>query len=688
MMDDGVFISYRRDGGSDKARIFSEYLEGQGFKVFLDVDSLTVGHFNSQLLDQIERRASFLLVCSPGCLDRCADPGDWIRTEVAHAIKLGKTIVPVVMPGFEWPSPEQLPQEIRELQSHNAFSYNFEHWKPSRKNLAARFRVGLEANLSPAQRFIKVFLPRVGKLAAARAGGAVASDDSDAFLFDAAESFLDGATPTEVRAAIEAIVQHPSRFGKDVDAAVASESDDVRAAAKLYFGQMPGAIQQSLRRTQDRKGLTVPSDCPLSRADDLLRLIPRRMPRFKPGDSPVVGSDLVLTGFLGSGGFGEVWRAKHHDRPHSTEVVLKFCTDAQAARSLKKEVELLDRIRTRGRHPNIVELIYPHLRCSPPCLEYEFVDGGDLSRLMEDRTNKPFTPSEIAKIMVRIATPVAFAHEQGIVHRDLKPQNVMVARKDGKAVFKITDFGIGGIIQREAFAQSPNQGASMGATISQGTYTPIYSSPQQQQGGAPDKRDDVFALGVIWYQLLCNDITKEPPRGSGWKLALGAKGAPEKMIGLLERCLETELEFRLGNAGILLNGLNDLMRVSPEPSVPIPPLEAPSFNPIVAALHPPVRAIDPVPYAVQMSSKATVDPTGKAIAGLVLGLVGLLAACVPLVGFPVTIVGLILSLKGMKSTKRGVAIAGLILSIIGIVATIVNSVMGAIQGANGQQFWQ
>ena len=687
MMDDGVFISYRRDGGADKARIFAEFLEGQGFKVFLDVDSLAAGHFNTQLLNHIEQRASFLLVCSPGCLDRCAEPGDWIRAELAHAIKLGKNIVPVVMHGFEWPNPEQLAEEIREVQLHNAFSYNFEHWKSSRKNFASRFRVGLEAKQTPVQRFIKVFLPQVGKLAASRAAGAEPIDDSDSFLFEAAENLFAGATPTEVRAAIEAIVQHPSRFGKDVDAAVAGQPDNVRSAAKLYFDQLPGVIQQSLRRTQDKKGLTVPSDCPLSKADDLMRLIPNRMPRFKPGDCPVVGSDLVLTGFLGSGGFGEVWRAKHSDRPHSAEVVLKFCTDAQASRSLTKEVELLDRIRTEGRHPDIVELIYPHLRCSPPCLEYEYVDGGDLSRLMDVRADRPFTPLEIAKIMVRIATPVAFAHERGIVHRDLKPQNVMVARKDGKAHFKITDFGIGGIIQREALAQSPRLGASMGATVSQGTFTPIYSSPQQQQGGAPDKRDDVFALGVIWYQLLCNDITREPPRGSGWKLALGAKGATARMIALLERCLETELEFRIGHAGVLLKELQDLLRVAPQPSVSIP-LEAPSFPPIFAAPRPPIRAIDPLPYAVQRHFAVTADPTGKAIAGLVLGLVGLLSACVPLVGLPVTIVGLILSLKGMKSTKRGVAIAGLVLAIIGLVGTIVIAAIGAYQAANGEQVWQ
>ncbi len=88
------------------------------------------------------------------------------------------------------------------------------------------------------------------------------------------------------------------------------------------------------------------------------------------------------------------------------------------------------------------------------------------------------------------------------------------------------------------------------------------------------------------------------------------------------------------------------------------------------------------------SPTPTENPTGKATAGLVLGIIGMLAWFLPLFGFPVTIVGLVMSLKGMKSTSRGTAVAGLTLSIIGLVLTIINSAIGAYQGAHGQNWIQ
>lgn len=76
--------------------------------------------------------------------------------------------------------------------------------------------------------------------------------------------------------------------------------------------------------------------------------------------------------------------------------------------------------------------------------------------------------------------------------------------------------------------------------------------------------------------------------------------------------------------------------------------------------------------------------SGKATAGMVLGICGMLAWCIPLFGLPVTIVGLVLSMKGLKSTNRGQAMAGVILSIIGLVFSAVNAGIGAYMGATGQ----
>jgi formylglycine-generating enzyme required for sulfatase activity len=137
MSDNGVFISYRRGTGSEVARIMQEYLEGQGFDVFLDVDGLGAGHFDEQLLREIESRRNFVLICSPGCLDRCVHEGDWVRRELEYAIRTGRHIVPVTMPQFVWPTGDVVPRVVKELQRHNAFEYSHSHWALTKQKLAS-----------------------------------------------------------------------------------------------------------------------------------------------------------------------------------------------------------------------------------------------------------------------------------------------------------------------------------------------------------------------------------------------------------------------------------------------------------------------------------------------------------------------------------------------------------------------
>ncbi|MDM8524877.1 toll/interleukin-1 receptor domain-containing protein [Desulfococcaceae bacterium HSG8] len=86
--DYDIFISYRREGGSDKARLFQQALSERGLKVFLDVDELRAGYFDEKLLRVIENTPGFLLILSAGSLDRCKNPGDWLRREIEHAVRL------------------------------------------------------------------------------------------------------------------------------------------------------------------------------------------------------------------------------------------------------------------------------------------------------------------------------------------------------------------------------------------------------------------------------------------------------------------------------------------------------------------------------------------------------------------------------------------------------------------------
>lgn len=108
-----IFVSYRRTA-FDTASLIAEKLRNAGYRVFFDVDTLTGGKFNEQLLEVISDCNDFILVLSENALDRCNDAGDWVRRETMCAIEHKKNIIPVMLDGFTWP--QAMPQSMEELQ--------------------------------------------------------------------------------------------------------------------------------------------------------------------------------------------------------------------------------------------------------------------------------------------------------------------------------------------------------------------------------------------------------------------------------------------------------------------------------------------------------------------------------------------------------------------------------------------
>lgn len=112
-----IFISYRREGGSEMAKHLRDTLTERGYRVFLDVESLGRGPFNTALYDVIDNARDFLLILSPGALDRCFNEGDWVRHEIERALEKGKNIVPVMLKDFAFP--ETLPDSIDSIRMQN-----------------------------------------------------------------------------------------------------------------------------------------------------------------------------------------------------------------------------------------------------------------------------------------------------------------------------------------------------------------------------------------------------------------------------------------------------------------------------------------------------------------------------------------------------------------------------------------
>jgi hypothetical protein len=119
-----IFLSYRRQGGEATAKIICDRLSDRGHKVFYDVEALRSGAFNTKLYSVIEECRDFIVILSPDSLDRCGNENDWVRLEIAHAIKTGKNVIPVFLRGFQFP--QELPEDIVGLRYQNGLEANSE----------------------------------------------------------------------------------------------------------------------------------------------------------------------------------------------------------------------------------------------------------------------------------------------------------------------------------------------------------------------------------------------------------------------------------------------------------------------------------------------------------------------------------------------------------------------------------
>ena len=109
-----VFISYRRDGGWALGQLLYVRLSMDGYSVFYDIESMRSGKFNKQIYDSIDNSSAIVVVLPPHALDRCVNEDDWVRKEIAYAIKQNKMLIPVMMQGFVFP--DDLPEDIKDLK--------------------------------------------------------------------------------------------------------------------------------------------------------------------------------------------------------------------------------------------------------------------------------------------------------------------------------------------------------------------------------------------------------------------------------------------------------------------------------------------------------------------------------------------------------------------------------------------
>jgi serine/threonine protein kinase len=292
------------------------------------------------------------------------------------------------------------------------------------------------------------------------------------------------------------------------------------------------------------------------RSEKLLeQLLTNLQVNCKQGEPVGPGSDWKLDRFLGMGSFGEVWLARNKFKPGEPRAY-KFFTRAEATQWILQEQANLAHIADHLKdHPNIIRFLDVAITgLKRPYLALEFVGGGSLEDwILEDESDRPkLDKTEIVK---GIVSGLAEAHERGITHRDLKPANVLLtASEKGESVIpKIADFGLGRVVEENRPAVS----AQMSFAIQVGTT--MYLPPEAQNPSIERKpeMDDVFALGVIWYQLLVEELVRPP---YDFAEELRSRNIDTHTIRLIERCL-AKPERRFKDAGELQEELTEVIGV-------------------------------------------------------------------------------------------------------------------------------
>ncbi|MBI5957399.1 MAG: protein kinase [Chloroflexi bacterium] len=323
----------------------------------------------------------------------------------------------------------------------------------------------------------------------------------------------------------------------------------------------------------------------------------------------------------GSGGMAVIYKA--------VDVALGRTVAVKVLRpSLTNDPEFLKRFRQEARnvanlsHPNIVTVHDVGQEGNTHYMVMEFVDGEDLKRLI--RASAPFSIDRSLSISIKICAGVGYAHRAGLVHADVKPQNVLVTENDN---VKVTDFGIAQALTSTKPTDQERQKVVWGS--------PHYFSPEQAQGEVPTPASDVYAIGIVLFEMLTGrlpfvgtdqqelamaHIREKPPLASDFN-----PNVPVHLDRILQKVLSKEPTSRYRNADQLGRILVSYRRqgkvttdqvpevahddLAEEAELALPPLQDPSVRTV-----PTPEPVAParVHSASTAPNRTTVDPRAEA----------------------------------------------------------------------------
>jgi serine/threonine-protein kinase len=275
-----------------------------------------------------------------------------------------------------------------------------------------------------------------------------------------------------------------------------------------------------------------------------------------PGD--VLAGKYRVDRVLGIGGMGVVVAATHLEL-HQT-VALKFVLPSAMQNEGAVERFLREaRAAVKLKSEHVAKVLdVGRLETGSPYMVMEFLEGMDLGAVIEQ--NGPLPVPVACDYVIQACEALAEAHSIGIVHRDVKPQNLFLTRAvGGSALVKVLDFGISKFQQ----GTSGNQALTRTTSV---MGSPLYMSPEQMRSSKlVDPRSDIWALGVILYELLtarvpfeaetmpelCLKVVGEPPQ----PIQHSRPDLPAHLVAVIDRCLQKDPNGRFANTGELASAL-------------------------------------------------------------------------------------------------------------------------------------
>lgn len=301
----------------------------------------------------------------------------------------------------------------------------------------------------------------------------------------------------------------------------------------------------------------------------------------------IIADRYRVDSLLGVGGMAAVFRAHHLGLKRA--VALKVLhPNLTANREISARFDREAESASRLDHPNTIQVTdYGSTRAGMKFMVMQLLEGRELGELLV----RPLPPVRAVELMLQVFSGLEHAHRQGVVHRDIKPENIFITTgHDGREVVKLVDFGISKIV---AGPQGGGHKTSAGLVFG----TPAYMSPEQAAGMEADGRADLYAAGIILYQMLAGRLpfdSDDPVALIRMQVGRDAEPLPHFVPPLLaavvDRLLAKDRERRFQSATEVIQTLESLLpRLEGGRALdgPLPELDIDPGEPLVHVTPPP-----------------------------------------------------------------------------------------------------